>query len=396
MIAQVAESRRLSLVLPIVASPFPAGCWVWIAQPDRGSEDDLGRLGEVKPASNNPELASQVRVLLQTDSCIRRFRPEQLILVSPDQVLRIKEWKSKKFLIQPEPHEWALVGEICLRVAKGDSSRLVFLSADGWQETEAQRKKLRVWEAEGWVPTKTMPAQHGLLLEILVCRQGITPCLLSSAGLVADVSSPPFSGIRNTTSLEVELARLQQEEAESVAAGGMSWTTEWKNVTIQDYTVSGRANKKSGVSTRHYYHRLESDTAIFPKKSANKSKTANPYTKNRHLSNNEYARYRSARYRYDAMQWVLRQLESLAKPKRSPDSTGHYSGEYQFLDMRSLVLGEYPHNTFSFVVGQWRWGKRHLKFYHVKSFKWIPVDEPEKIELAREKAQKYLEFLQNQ
>lgn len=402
MIAQVAESRGLSLVSPIPASPFPVGSLVWIKKINPRFREDLGRIGEVKPASSNPELAGQVRVLLQKDVCIRRFAPDQLEVLSSGQSQRIAEWQAKDFLVSRETHEWVQPGEICMRVAKGDVSRLLFVAANGWQETEAQRKRLRAWSAEGRTLTKAVP-QYGLPLEIRVDLQGVDlqgveAYLLSSTGLMIAVSTQRPVSV-SVASLEAELSRLQQEEAECLAAGGTSWTV-WKGkgVSIQDYAVAKKA-KTTGVVTQHHYHRLECNSPIFPKRSDRKSKTANPYAKNRHLAKDEYARYRSAKYRHDAMQDVLQQLEALAlavkaalKPKRSPDSAGHFHGEYQILDTRSLAVGEYPHNTFSFVVGQWRWGKK-LKFYHLKSFKYIPVDQPEPIELARTKAQKYLEDL---
>jgi len=354
-----------------LAKVFRPGSTVQVMPASLGLESDLLRIGVVQPPSTNPELADQMRVLLSGDRAIRRFFPEQLEALhelTDAQAATLKEWTDRGWATAPVCHPLQL-NEVCYSITLRCLGWIVFVANDGAQQTEPQRSRINEWRAEGWAIAIESLA-HGTRLELAVRRTRSGLCdtqLLSSAGWAALMPTLPKSH-----DLEADLKALEAEENDAIAAGGMQWSTAWKGVSIQDYSVAKKG--RNGLQTNFYYHRLESHSPVFPARRAKPAgkESGSPFVKRLHLPHDEYARYRAAKYRYDAKQELLKQIGKPSIRQVAP-SAENLPGGWEIFDSRnSYKPGCYPHRTFRLTV--------YCQGDLIKSFKEIPIDNPLRIE----------------
>lgn len=307
------------------APTFAIGATVKVIQAVDGLDYDLGRVGEVLAPSSNPELAGQVRVLLDGDQAARRFQPSQLEMVDQtptvNQQAVLAEWKARGWTVIALGHELCAEAEIYLEATKGTGVRGLFVAPDGSVQTEPQRQKILELQAEGWDVTVLGKTDHSLELHLrLKARRNLRlkarreeEVLLSIAGYTASLPMmPAIDKDSELQQLEKALRALNVAENAAVKAGGFSWTPEWKGVGIYDYGVQKKL--KSGAIAKYYYHRLEATRPIFPHR--RQSKNGLTHTKKLHLSNQEFARYRAAKYRYDQRQKLLEQIEKTERKLR--------------------------------------------------------------------------------
>lgn len=199
----------------IAAAPqqLTPGTVVRVCKAEIGLEDDLDRQGTVQPASVVPELQGQVRVLLQGDTCVRRFNINQLEVVEPkafelmlqtqeivepepikvgDRVrvigstpegyvpgnvgtvrqVRVEDWKSRQrtaFVDLDNPTGGvAIQANLPLDVIEKIEEPLVNSATPEPNLTEAQRQAIAVWEAQGWAVVQQPDHEHRMPSEIAI------------------------------------------------------------------------------------------------------------------------------------------------------------------------------------------------------------------------------------
>lgn len=347
----------------------------------------------------------------------------------------IANWEAQDWIVTQQPdHEQRLPGEIAIQLLRQESSpkgvltveRTLFIAGDGWVNTEEQRQIIMRWYNEGWTVTQRA-VQNGLPLEVevelskpLPVGRQVQRYLLSSIGWAAYLGSsshlpsapkaPDLTVIEGSplerrqqalmirrSQLEADLREVKAEQYGAIAAGGMLWPKEWSSAGIEDYTVVKKL-QKTGFYTKFWYHRLYAPTKLFPAKRTTKDDSGK--TNRHHLTKNEYARYRAAKYRYDRIQALEAQLDQVAqaiadiergKQHRKPSAEGKVEGQWEIWDTRNTYPpGAYPSKTFSFVVCQWVAKNGRLQCCSQKRFGEIPVDDNAAIARAYARAEKWL------
>lgn len=380
-------------------------------------------------------------VLEVVDPLVNVGIPEPKLTEAQQQA--IASWEAQGWTVVQQPdHEQRMPSEIAIEISRQEISakgvltveRVLFIAGDGWTNTGEQRQTIMSWYNDGWTVTQRA-AQHGLPLEIEVelskpvdspdseLRQRYLlssigwACLLSHPAHGAycrwpkvESAAPDLTVIEGTPferrqqvfrirreQLVADLQELKMEQNAAIAAGGMLWPKEWASAGIEDYTVVKKL-QKTGFYTKFWYHRLYAPTKLFPAKRTTKDDSGK--TNRHHLTKNEYARYRAAKYRYDRIQALESQLDQVAqaiadieqgKQHRKPSAEGKVEGQWEIWDTRNTYPpGAYPSKTFAFVVCQWVFKNGRLQCRSQKRFGEIPINDDAAIARAYTRAEKWL------
>lgn len=207
--------------------------------------------------------------------------------------------------------------------------------------------------------------------------------------------------------IRAELWRLQYQKQEFLKSdSGFDWPSTWTGVCIEPYSTLKKL--KSGGVKLHWYYRLRATRKIFnPSNKPNKSGTGPKagYTDKQHIPKESYRKYRVARYFRDVMVPLMeaeaqvvaeiRDLE-VSRKRFHLESTTKQPYQWDIFDSRDMYpLGECPCTTIRFTVFQWvpttsRAGLKRATAPSGHRFK-APADDPWKIKVAREKAEKLLQ-----
>lgn len=333
------------------ASHFRVGDTVQVVSAERGFEDYIGRLGTVKLPSEVAHLAHQVRVLLDGDVLIQRFMPEQLRIVyldpiAPAQQALIESYERQGWSVVALPHPLVEQQELCLQFTKARQQWLLFIRPDGWTETEPQKVQLREWRSQGWELSLKRLSGMELLVHLSNLVAEKTVILAGSGDIAEGVSQLPTPEHCETRSqIETAIAQIDAADNRAVVNGGMAWSNAWGCCSIQEYSVLKRLKN---VDRPYWYHRLESHKAIFPAKRGTKS--GSPYTKKFHIPRSDYSAYRSAKFRYDLKQSLLKKLETF---RDRQSSITLEVGDWAILDTRDRPRCS-DRQTFSYLIVQYQ------------------------------------------
>ncbi|MBD1864195.1 MULTISPECIES: hypothetical protein [Trichocoleus] len=207
--------KNFQLITAAPQQPAP-GTLVRVCKAEIGLEDDLDRQGTVQPASVVPELQGEVRVLLQGDTCVRRFDLNQL------EVVNAKSEMAEPFLLESQEFAQAepikvgdrvrVIGETPEGYVFGNVGTVRQVRVEDWQSrkrtasveldnptggvaiqaslplsaiekiekppvifnypepilTEAQRQAIAAWEAQGWTVTQQPEHEHRMPSEMAI------------------------------------------------------------------------------------------------------------------------------------------------------------------------------------------------------------------------------------